>query len=60
MEWGREEEKDKVRGTTEVVTEVASDVKLKGNKIKGRILCIPADTGGKIGAKVCFVYQVKI
>ena len=53
MEWGREEEKDKMRGTETVVVEVASGVKLKGNK-KGRIISFPASIGGKIGSKVHF------
>jgi N-acetyltransferase len=52
LEWGREEEKDKMRGTENVVIEVRSDVKLKGNKKKGRIICFPADIGGKVGSKV--------
>lgn len=54
MEWGREEEKDKMRGTETVVVEVASGIKLKGNKKKGRIVSFPASIGGKIGSKVHF------
>ncbi|KAF9561423.1 hypothetical protein CPC08DRAFT_688984 [Agrocybe pediades] len=57
MEWGREEEKDRVRGTNDIVTEVASDVKLNGKNKRGRIICVPADTGGKIGAKLSILFQ---
>lgn len=52
MEWGREEEKDKMRGTESVVVEVRTDVRLKGKKKGGRIISFPADIGGKLGAKV--------
>ncbi|KJA26935.1 hypothetical protein HYPSUDRAFT_36105 [Hypholoma sublateritium FD-334 SS-4] len=57
MEWGREEEKDKVRGAETVVVEVASGVKLKGNKKKGRIVSFPASIGGKIGSKLDTLLQ---
>jgi N-acetyltransferase len=53
MEWGREEEKDKMRGTESIVVDVRTDVKLKGKKQGGRIISFPADIGGKLGAKVC-------
>ncbi|KAF8156938.1 hypothetical protein B0H34DRAFT_789535 [Crassisporium funariophilum] len=52
MEWGREEEKDRIRGGENIVAEVANDVKLKVGKRKGRIVCIPADVNGKLGAKI--------
>lgn len=48
MEWGREEEKEKLKAGVE---EVASGVKLKDGR-KGRIICFRADVGGKIGSKV--------
>jgi N-acetyltransferase len=48
MEWGREEEKEKIKAG---VVEVASGVKLKDGR-KGRIICFKADAGGKIGSKV--------
>jgi N-acetyltransferase len=49
MEWGREEERETSKYQ---VTEVHTGVKLKDGK-KGRIICFPADVGGKIGSKVC-------
>lgn len=52
MEWGRDEEKDKTRGSESSVVEVASDIKLKGTKKAGRVICFPANIGGKPGAKV--------
>lgn len=52
MEWGREEEKDRIRGTENVVVEVKTGIKLSGNKKTGRIICLPADIGGKLGTKV--------
>ncbi|KAF9480918.1 hypothetical protein BDN70DRAFT_831882 [Pholiota conissans] len=57
LEWGREEEKDTMRGTEKVVVEVRSDVKLKDSKKKGRIICFPADIGGKVGAKLDILLQ---
>ncbi|KAJ6606485.1 hypothetical protein DFH09DRAFT_9970 [Mycena vulgaris] len=48
MEWGREEEKEKLKAG---VVEVASGVKLKDGR-KGRIICFKADAGGKIGSKL--------
>jgi len=55
MEWGRDEEKDRARHGENVVVDVRMDVKLKGGKKKGRIVSFPADIGGKLGTKVCFV-----
>lgn len=49
MEWGREEEREALKCG---VTEVHRGVKLKDGR-KGRIICFPADVGGKIGSKVC-------
>lgn len=48
MEWGRDEEKEKVKAGVE---EVASVVRLKDGK-RGRIISFRADVGGKIGSKV--------
>jgi N-acetyltransferase len=48
MEWGREEEKEKVKAG---VIEVQSGVRLKDGS-RGRIICFKADVGGKIGSKV--------
>ncbi|KAJ7684649.1 hypothetical protein DFH06DRAFT_1313050 [Mycena polygramma] len=48
MEWGREEEKEKLKSG---VVEVASGVRLKDGK-KGRIICFKADVGGKTGSKL--------
>ena len=48
MEWGREEEKEKMKAG---VQEVGSLVRLK-NGIRGRIIFFQADVGGKIGSKV--------
>ncbi|KAF8636501.1 hypothetical protein AX17_003316 [Amanita inopinata Kibby_2008] len=48
MEWGKEEEKERLKAS---VTEVARNVKLK-NGSKGRIICFRADVGGRIGSKV--------
>lgn len=49
MEWGREEVREAAKAGVE---EVATDVKLNDGQ-KGRIICIQAHAGGKIGAKVC-------
>jgi N-acetyltransferase len=54
MEWGREEEKDGIRDGQSIILEVENDIKLTGAKYKGRIICLPADVNGKIGAKVSF------
>jgi N-acetyltransferase len=55
MEWGREEEKDGIRDGQSIILEVENDIKLTGVKDKGRIICLPADVNGKIGAKVSVV-----
>lgn len=52
LEWGRDEERDRIRHGASVVLQVASDVKLKNTKRRGRVICFPADIGGKIGTKV--------
>jgi N-acetyltransferase len=52
MEWGREEEKDRIRGTENVVVEHRTGIKMKATKKRGRIVSFPADIGGKLGAKV--------
>ncbi|KDR72537.1 hypothetical protein GALMADRAFT_73748 [Galerina marginata CBS 339.88] len=57
MEWGREEEKDRMRGAENVIRELKTDVKLKGSKKKGRVICLPADVGGKLGAKLTTLFQ---
>lgn len=54
MEWGREEEKDGIRDGQSMILEVENDIKLTGAKEKGRIICLPVDVNGKIGAKVRF------
>lgn len=48
MEWGREEAREAAKAGVE---EVAAGVTLKNGQ-KGRIICIRATAGGKIGAKV--------
>ncbi|EPQ58377.1 hypothetical protein GLOTRDRAFT_120134 [Gloeophyllum trabeum ATCC 11539] len=48
MEWGREEEKERTKAGVE---EVTSGVRLKDGR-KGRIICVKADVGGKIGSKL--------
>lgn len=48
MEWGREEEREKIKAG---VVEVAAGVKLKDGR-RGRVVCFKADVGGKIGSKV--------
>ncbi|KAF8226903.1 hypothetical protein L208DRAFT_1460701 [Tricholoma matsutake] len=48
MEWGREEEKERLKYD---VTEVLTGVKLKDGR-QGRIICFRADVGGKIGTKL--------
>lgn len=48
MEWGREEEKETIKAG---VVQVETSVKLKNGR-RGRIICFPADIGGKIGYKV--------
>ncbi|KAF9522728.1 ESCO1/2 acetyl-transferase-domain-containing protein [Crepidotus variabilis] len=57
MEWGREEEKDRMRNGNSVITEIRTEVKLKSGKKKGRIICLPADVGGKVGAKLTTLLQ---
>jgi N-acetyltransferase len=52
MEWGREEEKDRVRNGKTVVLEVKTDIKLRDSKKKGRIISFSADIGGKLSTKV--------
>lgn len=52
MDWGREEEKDRLRTGGDIVTEIKSDIRLKARKKHGRIICFPADVAGKIGTKV--------
>ena len=58
MEWGREEEKDGIRDGQSIILEVENDIKLSGVKHRGRIICLPADVNGKIGAKVSFFKQI--
>jgi len=53
MEWGREEEKEKIKAG---VIELATGVRLKDGR-KGRIICFKADVRGKIGFKV-FHFQI--
>ncbi|KAJ3789880.1 hypothetical protein GGU10DRAFT_342094 [Lentinula aff. detonsa] len=48
MEWGKEEERDK---TSAGVKEIPNRVKLKDGK-KGRVICVDATVGGKIGSKL--------
>jgi N-acetyltransferase len=48
MEWGREEEREKVKAGVE---EVGSGIRLKDGR-RGRIVCFRADVGGRIGSKV--------
>ncbi|GAW06306.1 N-acetyltransferase ECO1 [Lentinula edodes] len=49
MEWGKEEERDKAGAGN--VKEIVEVVKLKDGK-KGRIICVDATVGGKIGSKL--------
>jgi N-acetyltransferase len=51
MEWSKEEERE---GYGTSITEVRSRIKL-GNGRTGRIISFPADVGGKIGCKVCYI-----
>ncbi|KAA1474900.1 hypothetical protein DENSPDRAFT_841568 [Dentipellis sp. KUC8613] len=53
MEWGREEEKESVKMG---VQEIASSVKLKNGK-KGRIICVKATAGGRIGSKLAILFE---
>ncbi|KAG6910005.1 hypothetical protein DXG01_014006 [Tephrocybe rancida] len=48
MEWGREEEKEMVKGG---IVQVSSGIRLKDGK-RGRIIYFKADAGGKIGQKL--------
>ncbi|ESK92893.1 hypothetical protein Moror_9049 [Moniliophthora roreri MCA 2997] len=54
MEWSKEEEKDKDK---EGVVEIDIAVQLKGGN-KGRIICIKADAGGRIGSKLKALYDM--
>ena len=49
MEWGREEERDREKAG---LFQVECGIPLKDGT-RGRIICFPADAGGKIGSKVC-------
>ncbi|KAJ4488486.1 hypothetical protein J3R30DRAFT_3436101 [Lentinula aciculospora] len=53
MEWGKEEERDK---TSTGAREIADRVKLKDGK-KGRIICVDATVGGKIGSKLSILLK---
>ncbi|KAF8962290.1 hypothetical protein BDZ97DRAFT_1825464, partial [Flammula alnicola] len=57
MEWGREQEQDRMRGTENVVIEVKADIKLKANKKKGRIICFPADIESRERIVGCVIAQ---
>jgi N-acetyltransferase len=48
MEWGKDEEREKEKAA---VVEINTRVQLKDGKT-GRIICMKADVGGKIGSKV--------
>ena len=48
---------DGIRDGRSIILEVENDIKLTGMKGKGRIICLPADVNGKIGAKVGFFFQ---
>ena len=48
MDWGKDEAREASKAGVE---EVATNVILKGGE-KGKIICIRAAVGGKIGAKV--------
>jgi N-acetyltransferase len=50
MEWGREEEKEKIKAG---VIEISNGIKLKDGR-KGRIISFNANVGGKIGLKVFY------
>ncbi|KAK7049316.1 hypothetical protein VNI00_005917 [Paramarasmius palmivorus] len=54
MEWGREEEREKDK---EGLLEVDTAIRLKSGK-KGRIVCVKADAGGKIGTKLNSLYDL--
>ncbi|TFK44950.1 hypothetical protein BDQ12DRAFT_642011 [Crucibulum laeve] len=53
IEWGREEEREAAKAN---VVEIERGVKLKDRK-EGRIICFPANTTGKIGAKISTLLQ---
>ncbi|KAF8837011.1 hypothetical protein BDN67DRAFT_973499 [Paxillus ammoniavirescens] len=53
MEWGREEEREVVKAG---VDELAANIKLK-NGTSGRIICFPANTGGRIGTKLSHLLE---
>ncbi|KAI6109953.1 hypothetical protein F5141DRAFT_1278236 [Pisolithus sp. B1] len=48
MEWGREEERESLKAG---VTEISANVRIK-NGTCGRIICFPANVGGRIGSKL--------
>ncbi|GLB40571.1 putative zinc-finger of acetyl-transferase ESCO [Lyophyllum shimeji] len=48
MEWGREEEKEMVKSG---LVPIATGIRLKDGT-KGRIICVRADAGGKLGSKI--------
>ena len=54
MEWGKEEERESAK-TGSLVTVVKDNVSLVGGE-RGRIVCIGAHAGGKIGSKVSRPY----
>ena len=51
MEWGRGEEKDSAK-SCETIVEIETNIKLKSKSNRGRIICLPANVGGKPRAKV--------
>ncbi|KAM6500638.1 hypothetical protein JOM56_003652 [Amanita muscaria] len=53
MEWGREEERERVKAD---VREIEAGVRLKSG-VKGRIICFRADVGGRTGSKVTTILQ---
>ena len=54
MEWGREEDKDRIWDGQSIILEVENDIKLTGMEGGGQIICLPADINGKTGVKVGF------
>ncbi|KAF9228575.1 hypothetical protein BS17DRAFT_724145 [Gyrodon lividus] len=53
MEWGREEEREVIKAG---VNELAVGVKLKDGT-SGRIICFPANIGGRIGTKLAHLLE---
>ncbi|KAJ8517308.1 hypothetical protein ONZ45_g5481 [Pleurotus djamor] len=53
LEWGREEEREAEKAGVKVVEE---GIRLKGGK-RGRIICVKADVGGKIGSKLNTLFE---